>query len=103
VNIGHHHRKWKSPILGVAQIVLRDVFLASIFLASRATLYAIGRRHLASIRPVSHQRTPWYRFWSKKSSCGIVKSIFEASVQKAHNRPSTQLIIEKATTVWTGG
>ena len=26
-------RKWKSPILGVAQIVLRDVFLASIFVA----------------------------------------------------------------------
>ena len=26
-------RKWKSPILGVARIVLRDVFLASFFLA----------------------------------------------------------------------
>jgi hypothetical protein len=33
MNIGHHRRKWKSPILGVAQIVLQDVFLASIFLA----------------------------------------------------------------------
>jgi hypothetical protein len=33
VDIGHHRQKWKSPILGVAQIVLRDVFLASIFLA----------------------------------------------------------------------
>ena len=33
MNIGHHRRKWKSPILGVARIVLRDVFLASIFLA----------------------------------------------------------------------
>ena len=33
MDIGHHRRKWKSPILGVARIVLRDVFLASIFLA----------------------------------------------------------------------
>jgi hypothetical protein len=33
VNIGHHRQKWKSPILGVARIVLRDVFLAYIFLA----------------------------------------------------------------------
>jgi hypothetical protein len=32
MNFGHHCRKWKSPILGVAQIVLRDAFLASIFL-----------------------------------------------------------------------
>ena len=33
MDIGHHRQKWKSPILGVARIVLRDVFLASIFLA----------------------------------------------------------------------
>jgi hypothetical protein len=33
VDIGQHRRKWKSPILGVARIVLRDVFLASFFLA----------------------------------------------------------------------
>jgi len=33
-----------------------------------------------------------HRFWSKKLSCGIVKSLFEASVQKARNEPSTQLI-----------
>ena len=33
MNIGHHCRKWKSPILGVERIVLRDVFLASIFSA----------------------------------------------------------------------
>jgi DNA-directed RNA polymerase subunit M/transcription elongation factor TFIIS len=31
-------------------------------------------------------------FWRKKSSCGVVKSLFEASIQKARNRPSTQLI-----------
>jgi len=33
-----------------------------------------------------------HQFWSKKSSCGFVKSLFEASVQKARNGPSTQLI-----------
>jgi len=32
------------------------------------------------------------RFWRKKLSCGIVKSLFEASVKKARNGPSTQLI-----------
>jgi hypothetical protein len=31
-------------------------------------------------------------FWCKKLSCGIVKSLFEASVQKAQNVTSTQLI-----------
>ena len=31
-------------------------------------------------------------FWSKKSSCGVVKSLFEASVQKARNGPSTHVI-----------
>ena len=33
MNIGHHRRKWKSSILGVAQIVLLDIFLASFFVA----------------------------------------------------------------------
>ena len=33
-----------------------------------------------------------HRFWRKQMSCGIVKSLSEASVQKARNRPSTQLI-----------
>ena len=33
-------------------------------------------------------------FWPKKSSCGVVKSLSEASVQKAPNRPSAQLIEE---------
>ena len=31
-------------------------------------------------------------FGKKKSSCGVVKSLSEARVQKAQNRPSTQLI-----------
>ena len=31
-------------------------------------------------------------FWRKKSSCGVLKSLSEASVQKARNGPSTQLI-----------
>jgi hypothetical protein len=41
-----------------------------------------------------------HRFWSKKSSCGVVKSLFEASVQKARNGSSTQLI--KATSCVEG-
>jgi hypothetical protein len=43
------------------------------------TPYRLGGRH-------GHQ------FWRKKSSCGIVKSLFKASVKKARNGPSTQLI-----------
>jgi hypothetical protein len=31
-------------------------------------------------------------FQRKKSSCGVVKSLSEASIQKAQNGPSTQLI-----------
>jgi len=31
-------------------------------------------------------------FWPKKLSCGVVKSLSEASVQKALSGPSTQLI-----------
>ena len=31
-------------------------------------------------------------FWPKKSSCGIVKLLSEASVQKARNGPSSQLV-----------
>ena len=31
-------------------------------------------------------------FWPKKSSCGVVKSLSEASIEKALNGPSTQLI-----------
>jgi len=33
-----------------------------------------------------------HQFWRKKSSCGVVKSLFEASVKKAQNGPSTQLV-----------
>ena len=58
---------------------------------SRATLDATGRRKRVSICPVLPRRTPW-SFWRKKSSCGVVKSLFEASAKKARNRPSTQLI-----------
>ena len=32
-----------------------------------------------------------HRFWCKKLSCGVVLSLFEASVQKARNGLSTQL------------
>jgi len=33
-----------------------------------------------------------HRFWRKKMSCGIVKSLFEASIQKKCNEPFNQLI-----------
>jgi hypothetical protein len=44
-----------------------------------------------------------HQFWLKKLSCGGVKPLFEASVQKAQNRPSTQVIkatscVEKSNT-----
>ena len=41
--------------------------------------YCLGGRH-------------GHRFWRTKLSCGVVKPLFEASIQKAQNRPSTQLI-----------
>jgi hypothetical protein len=49
---------------------------------------AIGRVFIPYLpgRPHGHQ------FWSKKSSCGVVKLLFKASVKKAQNEPSTQLI-----------
>jgi hypothetical protein len=33
-----------------------------------------------------------HRFWREKSSCGVVKLLSKASIQKAQNRSSTQLI-----------
>jgi hypothetical protein len=51
---------------------------------------AIGRL-LALYRLGGHHG---HRFWGEKSSCGIVKSLFEASIKKARNKPSTQLIKE---------
>ncbi len=59
---------------------------------SRATLDATVLRHRASIRPVSPQRMPWSSILAKKSSCGVLKMLFEASVQKARNGPSTHVI-----------
>jgi hypothetical protein len=41
--------------------------------------YRLGGRHC-------------HRFRGKKSSCGIVKSLFKASIKKARNKSSTQLI-----------
>ena len=38
------------------------------------------------------QRRSKIRFRRKKLSCGVVKSLYEASIQKARNEPSTQLI-----------
>ena len=45
-------------------------------------LYCPGGRH-------GHQ------FLCKKTSCGVVKSLFEASIKKAQNGPFTQLIEAK--------
>jgi len=42
--------------------------------------------------PYSPSRSHDHRFCRKKSCCGVVKSLFEPSVQKARNEPSTQLI-----------
>jgi len=33
-----------------------------------------------------------HRFWRKKTSCGVVKSLFEARVKMAQNGPSTHVI-----------
>jgi hypothetical protein len=54
---------------------------------SRATLDATGL--FAPYLPGGHHG---HRFLVKKLSCGVVKLLFEASVQKAQNGPSTQLI-----------
>jgi hypothetical protein len=50
---------------------------------SKATLDATGCHHWAN---------NGHRFWRKKSSCGVVKSLFTARIKKAQNRPSNQLI-----------
>ena len=52
---------------------------------SRATLDATGVLYCPS-------GCHGHRFRHKKSSSGVVKSLFEASVQKAQNVPSNQLI-----------
>jgi hypothetical protein len=49
---------------------------------------AIGRV-FALYRPIGRHG---HRFWSKKSSCGVVKLLIKASVKKTQNGPSTQLI-----------
>jgi hypothetical protein len=76
---------------------------------SRATLDATGRRdrqYLPRIAPADAMAMvidcayvlycPGGRhghwFLRKKSRCGVVKSLFEASVQKAQNGPSAQII-----------
>ena len=52
MDIGHHRRKWQSPILGVARIVLRDVFLVSIFSCVRGTkTFLLSRRKILQCSP----------------------------------------------------
>ena len=59
---------------------------------SRATLDATGRQDwgqlFAPYCPGGHHG---HQIWCKKSSCGFLKLLSEASVQKARNEPSTQL------------
>jgi hypothetical protein len=52
-------------------------------------LDAANGRLFAPYRP---SRRHGHRFRRKKSSCGVVKLLFEANVQMAQNGPSTQLI-----------
>ena len=59
-----------------------------------ATRDAIGHCHWASICPVLPRWTPWSSILAQKSSCGIVKLLSKASIQKARNGPSNQLIKE---------
>jgi DNA-directed RNA polymerase subunit M/transcription elongation factor TFIIS len=42
--------------------------------------------------PYCPDRRHGHQFQRTKSSCGVVKLLFEASVQNARNEPSTQLI-----------
>jgi hypothetical protein len=49
---------------------------------------AIGQL-FASYRPSGRHG---HRYRRKKLSCGVVKSLFEASIEKARNGPSTQII-----------
>ena len=52
----------------------RDTAIGQVFAP-----YRLGRRHDQ-------------QFWLKKTSCSIVKSLSKASIQKAQNKLSTQLI-----------
>jgi hypothetical protein len=58
VDIGHHCQKWKSPILGVATVVLRDVFLASFFLAyGTKTFFAFAQEN-SPVQPLPLPSSP---------------------------------------------
>jgi hypothetical protein len=60
---------------------------------SRATLDATGSHHRASIHPISPRRDAMViNFGVKIRVVALWKLLFEASVQKARNEPSTQLI-----------
>jgi hypothetical protein len=60
---------------------------------SRATLYATGRHHRASIHHISPRQMPWSSIFGVKNRVVVLwKLLPEASVKKAQNGPSTQLI-----------
>ena len=52
---------------------------------SRATLVATGRRHRVIVRPV------FIHFGVQNRVVALWKSLFEASIQKARNGPSTRM------------
>jgi hypothetical protein len=53
VDIGHHRRKWKSPILGVALIVLRDIFWLLFFLRTwNPNFFFIFARENSPVQPL---------------------------------------------------
>jgi len=56
---------------------------------SRATLDATGHQKIFTHIALADAMV--INFWRKKSSCGVVKLLFEATVQKARNGPSIQL------------
>jgi hypothetical protein len=58
----------------------------------RATLDSTGRRHRASICPVSPRRTPQSSILEEKTSWALQNRCSKVIIQKAQNGPSTQLI-----------
>jgi hypothetical protein len=59
---------------------------------SGATLDATGRCHKASIFPILSRRMPWSLILLKKQVVALRNCFSEASIQKAQNKTSTQLI-----------
>ena len=60
---------------------------------SRSALDATGHNHWASIcTPYCSGGRHGHQFWHKKNNFGVAELLSEASIQKAQNRPTPQLI-----------